>query len=164
MKWLVCNMKKSFIERFDARFYKNKSGCWIWTPNPNRRYGIVRYKGKNEQAHRVAWIINYGDIPEGMNVCHKCDVTKCVNPDHLFLGTQKDNVRDMFNKGRDNISPAEKGEKHHNAKLNEAFIINVRSIYKYCDITQTDLAKIYKIKRRYLCKILSGKVWSHIYG
>ena len=92
-------------ERFEDKFTPvTESGCWIWTATSDKRYGSF-YTGdpdqpKMERAHRVSYKLYKGNIPEGILVCHECDVTLCVNPDHLFLGTHTDNMRDMANKGR----------------------------------------------------------------
>ena len=80
-------------------------GCWSWRKVPlNTGYATV-YAGKKNilTAHRVSWMIHKGEIPKGMQVLHKCDNRICTNPEHLFLGTQKDNVDDMIKKGRYNI-------------------------------------------------------------
>lgn len=78
-----------------------ESGCWIWTEYCNNHgYGRFRVDGKKTLAHRASYEAFIGPIPEGMLVCHKCDTPACVNPSHLFLGTDKDNVRDCINKGR----------------------------------------------------------------
>lgn len=81
------------------------SGCWLWTgtlkkPVRGLGYGHFRVSGKTKVAHRVSWEIFRGPIPDGLCVCHKCDVSICVNPDHLFLGTRLDNIEDMVAKGR----------------------------------------------------------------
>lgn len=91
------------IDRFWS--HVDKSGdCWIWTAAKKRRdYGGFVLHGKGRYAHRVSWQITYGDIPDGMNVLHHCDNPSCVNPNHLFLGNQSDNARDMVSKGRMNF-------------------------------------------------------------
>lgn len=80
------------------------SGCWLWTASstkhPTHPYGMIGFKGKVRIAHRVAYECWVGPIPQGMHVCHKCDVTLCINPDHLFAGTRLDNMRDASIKGR----------------------------------------------------------------
>lgn len=77
------------------------SGCWIWTALKNAKgYGVVNYQYKTQLAHRLAWTLTHGPIPHGLYACHKCDTPACINPDHLFLGTQFDNMRDMAAKGR----------------------------------------------------------------
>jgi hypothetical protein len=78
------------------------SGCWIWTAANKDGYG--RYSNSG-YAHRISWEMHFGKIPAGMFVCHKCDNPPCVNPDHLFLGTNQDNVNDMRAKGRGSKPP-----------------------------------------------------------
>ena len=76
-------------------------GCWEWTGSCGAKgYGQVGVKGKNLRTHRVSWELTNGKIPEQLIVCHHCDNPKCVRPDHLFLGTNKDNTQDMLSKGR----------------------------------------------------------------
>jgi hypothetical protein len=80
--------------------------CWEWKRGRRKSgYGKLWYNGKTTLAHRVAWLKTYGPIPEGLCVLHKCDNPPCVNPSHLFLGTNKDNSRDKENKGRGNTAP-----------------------------------------------------------
>lgn len=85
--------------RFMKKVKKSNNGCWLWT-GAKSRYGYFKSCGKSERAHRYSWILFRGDIPDGMFVLHKCDNPLCVNPDHLFLGTQTDNMRDAQTKGR----------------------------------------------------------------
>ena len=81
------------------------SGCWLWTGSCMANgYGQIGYKGKNAYAHRVSWILHIGPIEPGMHVLHRCDVKNCVNPNHLFVGTADDNMKDMISKGRQNFN------------------------------------------------------------
>jgi len=89
--------------RFMAKVVDGSNGCRLWIGGVSGRYGAFRLEGKSELAHRAAWRIFNGPIPEGMTVCHVCDVCLCVNVDHLFLGTQADNMRDKADKGRGGV-------------------------------------------------------------
>lgn len=88
-------------QRLLKRVRRLMTGCWIWTGStkPNG-YGNINVAGKTLMTHRAAWLAFKGEIPNGMQVCHHCDTPACVNPDHLFLGSQKDNMDDMDAKGR----------------------------------------------------------------
>ena len=95
---------KPLETRFWSKVHKTE-GCWLWTASRRRDgYGYISVYGMMSAAHRVAWRLSYGDIPPGLFVLHHCDNKVCVRPDHLFLGTQKDNVHDAISKGR--LDPA----------------------------------------------------------
>ena len=79
---------------------KKSDGCWLWVGGKGNGYGYVWHDNRTKRAHRVSWEMAYGPIPLGLFVCHKCDTPLCVRPDHLFLGTAKDNIEDCFIKGR----------------------------------------------------------------
>ena len=91
---------KTQKERFEEKINKTKN-CWLWTGGKvTGGYGSFKIDGEKILAHRFSYLQYVGAIPDGMNVCHSCDVPACVNPDHLWIGTQQDNVDDMINKGR----------------------------------------------------------------
>lgn len=103
-------------ERLDAFFSKIDFGvgddtCWLWEGSrTSNGYGQFRFLDCNWQAHRVAWTLLVGPIPEGMELCHTCDVRACVNPAHIFVGTHQDNMDDMGRKGRRRTgSPGRRG-------------------------------------------------------
>lgn len=128
--------------------------CWQWTGSTHRRegYGVIRV-GRQILAHRISWILHHGAIPGGMCVLHRCDNPSCTNPDHLFLGTQADNLADMRAKGRQ-----QKGEKHHRAKLTELDILNIRIL----DIPQSALAKLYEVTQPTICAIKTRHTWKEV--
>ena len=94
-------MNKSIWKRFWSKVHvKLPEDCWEWQANLGKGYGMFWFGKDSIVAHRVSWMMLRGPIPEGMNVLHRCDNRKCVNPNHLFIGTQSDNVCDMLSKGR----------------------------------------------------------------
>lgn len=93
-------MPRDWIVSFWSRVKRTKS-CWLWQGKKIRGYGALGSRRNNEiYAHRISWTLTYGSIPVGLNVLHRCDVHACVNPAHLWLGTQQDNIADMDQKGR----------------------------------------------------------------
>lgn len=85
---------------FENHVIRNDIGCWGWKGGKSRGYGHIFFDNKNIKAHRASWMIHNGEILNKLLVCHKCDNRICTNPEHLFLGTQKDNVQDMIKKNR----------------------------------------------------------------
>ena len=151
---------QSTEERF--WFYVDKSdvdGCWIWKGVIEKKgYGQFKAFAKSLKAHRCSYEFSYGRIPESMLVCHTCDNRACVNPDHLFLGTDSDNMRDMSNKGRGKI-PAEwmYGDRHPSTKLSEQDVKNVRELYSTGLYTYKEMADIYMVSFQLIGMIVKGK-------
>lgn len=129
--------------------------CWTWEASAtNAGYGQFSFRGTMMGAHRVAWILTHGDIPEGQQVLHRCDIKLCVNPSHLFLGTQQDNMQDMANKGR---APDRFGETC-NAKLTEKQVLMIRG----SDCVASKIAVELGINRQTIYDIRNRKTWRHI--
>lgn len=148
----------------EERFWnkvKEGPGCWEWQGYKfsNGYGGIKSHQGKRMLlAHRVSYAIAYGEIPEGKLVCHKCDNTKCVRPDHLFLGTQADNLLDMRRKGRSGDRRVY-GEKNGSAKLTSNQVLEIRKRYLAGGITQKALAGEYGVSLPLIEKIIGGRLW-----
>lgn len=118
--------RRSLSDRFDERVQRGED-CWLWTGAISTDgYGLIRHDGRSTRAHRVAWLLMRGSIPEGLHVLHRCDVRACVRPEHLFLGTNHDNVLDREAKGRNRFS-RNRGEANPGAKLDERAVLAIRS-------------------------------------
>jgi hypothetical protein len=115
-------------------------------------YGNFYWKGKYFRSHRVAWAFANGAIPKGMCVCHKCDIPACTNPDHLFLGTHSDNMKDRAKKGR---GADHSGEKSSSAKLKAADLSAIRQSELSC----SKLARHYGVVKQTIANIRNGTTW-----
>jgi hypothetical protein len=147
------------MKRFISKYVKEpETGCWIWTAClSGGRYGAFAFRGKIVGAHRVSYIMNVGEIPDGLCVLHKCDTPACVNPEHLFLGTKKDNTLDAMVKGR-NV----KGVTHGQTHLTEQNIREIRSLVSHGALTQKQIADMYNVDRTTVSYIKTRKSWAHI--
>jgi len=130
-----------------------ENGCWIWLGSVSKKTGRPRlkYKCKTTSAHRVAFIAFNGEIPKGLMVLHKCDNKMCVNPDHLYAGTHKDNMWDRRVRGI-----AGKRALHHKAKLTEE---SIRFIRNYSDLTATELASKLGVCISTVCRVRNMATW-----
>lgn len=149
-------------ERFWRHVLKTDT-CWIWTAGRlTRGYGSIRIGGRSETTHRLSWELHFGPIPAGLSVLHNCDNPPCVRPEHLFLGTDADNVRDMFSKGRQAIREGRRGETNNKAKLTTTQVIEIRRQYDAGIITQRDLATNFTVCLDTIRKIVHRIYWTHI--
>ena len=153
------------IDEFKAMLVRGEGGCLLWAGHTvmsngseKHRYGRLRYKGKKILAHRLAFEIENGKIPSGMCVCHKCDNPKCFNPDHLFLGTAKENTSDMIKKGRAFIAL---GSVHPNSKVTEEDVLAIRA-ERANGATLTAISVAYGITFQHVSNICRGKTWKHV--
>lgn len=147
----------TLTERF-WQYVNKQDGCWNWLSykDPNG-YGRINYDGKPYLAHRLSYQINCGEIPVGKVICHRCDNPSCVNPEHLFLGEQADNVADMHNKGRAR-KRGQLGTEHHASKLSEKDIPAIRASTS----SVAALAEEYGVSRPTIHAIRVGKTWRHV--
>ena len=136
-------------------------GCWNCTSHyikPNIGYPLVVYNGKRITMSRYMYLIHKGDIPEGLEIRHKCDNRKCINPDHLEVGTHSDNMQDMLKRnGRQHLA----GSKNPHAKLNENKVIGILNLYE-SGKRQIDIARVYNVDRKTINDIVHKKTWKHI--
>lgn len=157
-------MRPSLEERFWAKVEKTDT-CWLWLAShkgskwglPYGRFGVQR-DGRTRivPAHRMAWALANGEPPEHLMVCHRCDIPSCVNPSHLFLGTQADNMRDMAAKGRN-----PRGESHWRAVLTEDAVRCVLAA-KGNGAKVSTLATEYGVAPATIRKIVRREHWRHV--
>lgn len=135
--------------------------CWLWNAAlRSGGYGELwsggaANVGEMVSAHRVSWELHYGAIANGLHVLHRCDTKRCVNPTHLFLGTNDDNVADKMAKGRHWVP---RGEASSMAKMTDKKIREIRA----SKLKQTEIAKIYNVRQGYISKIITRALWSHV--
>jgi len=154
----------SNINKIKNRLFKRvkldkTTGCWEWTGCLNSSgYGNLRVCQKTITVSRLSWEIHRGPIPPDLYVCHKCDNRKCVNPEHLFLGTFQTNIADMKKKNRQ-----AKGECKKSAKLKEHEVIEIIEIYATGKYTQAVLAKQYRVSEKTISAIVTGRKWKYLW-
>lgn len=144
-------------ERFRRSFESSSEGCWVWAAaKSGSGYGHIRSRGKLLQAHRVSWMIHYGEIPDGAFVLHHCDNPPCVRPDHLFLGNDASNTADKVSKGRQSVTW---GEACGNAKLTESEVREIRSI---CGLPIKSIASAFGVSKSTVFAIRARRIWAHL--
>lgn len=146
--------------RFSRKYQvDDTTGCWVWTASILQTgYGQIQVDGRPMKAHRLSWILARGPIPDGLCVCHRCDNPKCVNPDHLFLGTAAENTADRHAKGRSAMGPGS-----GTAKLNEQTVAEIRRLYtRYGHVNNSvHLARRFGVAHSTIGRIVRGERWTH---
>jgi hypothetical protein len=156
-------MDQRALDRFWSKVEKTDA-CWLWHGSRNNMGYPVFFLRTNPRnsplsyAHRLSFAIAKGPIPDGMVICHKCDVPHCINPGHLFLGTQKDNMADCSRKGRTRCG-TRVGESNHKSKLTAQAVREIRAIV---NPNISHLAKKYGVSRHPIKLVLTGETWRHV--
>lgn len=135
-------------------------GCWLWTGTRHKEgYGMLRVPGDRsyKRAPRIAWLLTYGEIPDGMLIRHTCDNPPCVRPSHLLVGSTVDNVGDKVSRGRQL-----KGEQVSNAVLTGDDVITIRNLYSTGRWTHQELAAMFGVSQTPIALLLNRKTWRHI--
>ena len=167
---------------------RGPDACWLWTASVTRGgYGQFKVHPKSLKAHRIAWELAYGDIPDGLSVLHHCDNRRCCNPAHLWVGTHQDNMTDMRQKGRaakgdangsrlhperlvrGDAHPARRikgwscGEKNGGGgKLTAAQVLAIRAEYAAGGVTMQSIGRAYGVDKQTIFRIVRRKGWKHI--
>ena len=154
------SLAERFWEKVDVR---GPDDCWEWKAAQTKDgYGSIGVGNqKTDKAHRVSWQLHNGPIPEGLHVLHNCDNPSCVNPKHLHLGTNADNVREKVERGR-HPCLSFPGERNGNAKLTVDQVIEIRRQYADCGTSQVDLAEIFGVTYQLIWRIVHRKCWKHV--
>lgn len=157
----LCNGKsyKGDWKAFYEKICFGLSTCWYWRGAKNHLgYGLF----KRNRAHRFAYQYFNGPIPQGLSVLHKCDVRNCVNPEHLFVGTQLENMKDAITKGRLKTPTPQRGSSNPMCKYNQETVLEIRAKYATEKYTQISLAREYGMSPMNVSRIINRQLWSHI--
>tara|TARA_R110000868_G_scaffold228311_3_gene481337 strand:- start:136 stop:744 length:609 start_codon:yes stop_codon:yes gene_type:complete len=143
-----------------------KDGCWGWSGVIDKDgYGRMSYSSKlgSRRAHVASYLVYKGPVPNGILVCHSCDVRACTNPDHLWLGTEKQNTADMIEKGRRNNRnwPVHIGIQNVNAKLDDEKVKEIRRLLKV-GVSQADLGRQFGVTKQTIAAIKLCQTWKHV--
>jgi hypothetical protein len=152
-------------ERFFQKVEKDgHTGCWVWTGASNPRgYGRVRINDVLRHSHRVSYRFHCGPIPDGVQVNHHCDNPPCVNPDHLYTGTQAENLADAKERGG-LVENLPRGDKHHRSVLSARDALAICHLYEDTDHTYRSLADLFGVGKGTIQCVLQGDSWAHVTG
>ena len=164
--------KQKFLDRIEI---DEQTGCHNWTGNTSSQgYGLLRIDGEKYLASRISYAIYHGEFPAEFCCCHHCDNPKCVNPEHLFLGTHADNMTDKTKKGRGNQPRGEnhwsktqpllipRGANHYAAKLDDAKALEIVRLRKEDGLSQRAIAKEFGVCHAIVGRIINRKIWTHL--
>lgn len=141
---------RTLLQRFEGKYKVcEKTGCWIWTGFRKNAYGGLKYKTKYLYAHRASYEAHISEIPDGMVVCHSCDNPLCVNPEHLWLGTQQDNIADRQEKRRHRVA---KGAEHYLSKLDAETVGEIKRLLRD-GVKQRDIARQFDLAESTISRI-----------
>lgn len=153
----------SALHRFWSRIERGDD-CWEWTgTREHYGHGCLKVGNYAWKAHRLSWTLHHGPVPDGAFVLHRCDNPPCVRPDHLFLGTQADNVRDMIEKGRAKHTPRPGGANSYD-KLSVSDVLEIRRRYAEGNIRQRDLGNDFGVSQTEISRIVRGTRWAATSG
>jgi|SRR5262245_6530410 len=162
-QFIVCGVGKTSRKDFEQRFWakvRKTEGCWLWTARGRVGKGYGKFsvaRGFNQLAHRIAWILARGPIPEGLHVLHGCDNKLCVRPDHLFLGTNADNVADMVRKGRQSC-----GSRKSNAVLTNEKVLEIRRLRADTGLSYRKIGQRFGLCPQHAWQVATGRIWKHV--
>lgn len=170
--------------------YDGLDCCWEWMAGKEGQgYGCFWFRRKQDKSHRVSWILHQGEIPKGLYVLHKCDNRRCVNPDHLFLGSLRDNIADRHTKGRSNYAKGNRrgcithpesvlrgdnhpsrlkpwtrprGSAHGISKLTEDQVIEMRNLFAASPTTYASLSRQFGVSPIMIKHIIKRTYWKHV--
>ena len=152
----IMEIDQKLIARFFSKVEKTE-GCWLWTSYRNKMgYGKFTIGRKIYYSHRISWEIENGDIPRRTSVCHHCDNTSCVNPNHLFIGTQSDNLKDSSMKGR-----TSRGQHRPLSKITDEVASKIRSEHAFGAL-QIHLCDKYHLSKTTIHNLVNRKTYKHI--
>lgn len=160
------------VAQFEARVrWAPGDACWEWTGSRGKRgdgtpsYGTFSMKAngksRNVLAHRLAWMLVHGAIDQAVKVCHRCDNVACVRPDHLFVGSQAENLADMRAKGRAHFNRFATGAAHPNSKLSEVDVVSIRRL-RAKGLTLAEIGERFDMHPSTVHDIVRGKTWAHV--
>ena len=155
--------QKSLTERFWEKVnVQGDNDCWEWEAyiHPSG-YGNISWCGRMWGAHKISWILHFGDVPDGLYVSHICDNRICVNPNHLFLGTHQDNMKDRDVKRRGKI-PNNVGSNHGMSKLKEEDVLKIKNFLETTICDRNELAKDFNVSVTTIYDIERGQSWKHL--